>query len=465
MTSQATFRSETPAPASPGSADTPSEPAVWGDIPLRAVHPLREMLHHEVHARPTEPMTAPLLLSHIVLVEADPAAVREHLCALLANRHLPVPGAQNSHIISNIGGTRMRWEQHTEFDTYSFWRPQTQGTEAMPIASVSRDWLAGLPGQCLLGLHIQVIEADDGEDAVSSDAASLDTIPPQARQWLLEESLIGAHVFGKSASVYTDLRLHADGFGRWVIVVRGMSDLRLGRLVQCILEIETYRMMASLGLPVAREVGYALASAERDLAEVAERIRNAETDNEPELLKQLTRLAAEVEGMYARTHARFSASQAYFEIVRQRAEELREERQATLQMLREFMEKRLHPAVQTCAWAARRQQALSERISRVSSLLRTRVEIEQQVSSQQLLSAMNSRQKAQFLLQAAVEGLSVAAVTYYSAGLVAYAAKGAQAFGIPISPDIAAAVAVPFIAVAVWLGIRRLHHRVQEETA
>ncbi|MCL1962494.1 MAG: DUF3422 domain-containing protein [Desulfovibrionaceae bacterium] len=424
------------------------------DAPLRAVHPLRETLYHEVHARPTQSMAAPLLLSHLALVDADPAAVREHLCTLLANRHLPVPGAQESHIISSFGGAHLRWEQHTEFHTYSFWRQQAQDAEPEPLAAVPRDWLAALPGQCLLGLHVRVVKAG---------AARAETIPASARQWLHEESLIGAHVFDKGASVYTDLRLHADGFGRWVVVVRDMSDAQLGRLAQCILDIETYRMMALLGLPVAREVGRALAGAERDLAQVAERIRNAESHHEPELLKQLTRLAAEVEGLYARTHARFSASQAYFEIVRQRIEELREERQATLQTLREFMEKRLHPAVQTCAWAARRQQALSERISRVSNLLQTRVEIEQQVSSQQLLRAMSGRQKAQFLLQAAVEGLSVAAVTYYSAGLVAYAAKGAQALGVPVSPEIAAAVAVPFVAAAVWLGIRRLHHRVQAE--
>ena len=443
----------------PGKAAPPPE---TGALPLRSIHPLREMLHHEVHARPTEPMAAPLLLSHIVLVEADPAAVRKHLCALLANRHLPVPSAQDSHIISNIGGASLRWEQHTEFHTYSFWRAQTQEAEPMPIATVSHDWLASLPGQCLLGLHIRVLKTG-GAPAPSPEAAPGETIPPSARRWLQEEHLVGAHVFDQSASIYTDLRLHADGFGRWIIVARGMSDAQLGRLVQCILEIETYRMMALLGLPVAREVGRALASAERDLADVAERIRNAATHNEPELLKQLTRLAAEVEGMYARTHARFSASQAYFEIVRQRIEELREQRQGALQMLREFMEKRLHPAVQTCAWAARRQQALSERITRVSSLLRTRVEIEQQGSSQQLLSAMNSRQKAQFLLQAAVEGLSVAAVTYYGAGLVAYIAKGVHAFGVALNPDITAAVAIPFIAAAVWLGIRRLHHRVQKE--
>ncbi len=162
-----------------------------------------------------------------------------------------------------------------------------------------------------------------------------------------------------TADVYTDFRLHADGFARWVVVAGDMTPRRLGRLVQRLLEIETYRMMALLGLPAAREVGAALASAERDLADVANRIRHASANEEPELLRQLTRLAAEVEGLYARTHARFSASAAYFELMQRRIEELREERVHNLQTLREFMDRRLLPAMQTCAWAARRQQALS----------------------------------------------------------------------------------------------------------
>jgi uncharacterized membrane-anchored protein len=212
---------------------------------------------------------------------------------------------------------------------------------------------------------------------------------------------------------------------------------------------------------MAREVGASLVHAERDLAHVAGQIRSAQRAEEPELLRQLTQLAGEVESLYARTHARFSASAAYFELMQRRITELREQRIGTLQTLGDFMDRRLAPAMQTCAWAARRQQALSERISRISNLLRTRVEIEQQQSSQDLLDAMNRRQKAQMLLQSAVEGLSVAAVTYYGAGLVGYLAKGAKEAGLHLAPDLAVAVSIPVIALAVWLGIRRLHRSAQ----
>ena len=108
-------------------------------------------------------------------------------------------------------------------------------------------------------------------------------------------------------------------------------------------------------MPAAREVANSLTTAERDLAEVAERIRSARATDEPDLLRQLTQLAANVEGLYARTHARFSASAAYFELVQRRIDELREHRVGNLQTLREFIERRLLPAMQTCAWAARRK--------------------------------------------------------------------------------------------------------------
>ena len=307
---------------------------------------------------------------------------------------------------------------------------------APPIADVPADWRAALPGQWLVGLHVLVLPAP----------LLRHELPASVRGLLDEDSLVGARVMDDSAGVYTDFRLYGDGFARWIVLAGDMTPRRLGRLVQRLQEVETYRMMALLGLPLAREVGAALVGAERDLAEVAERIRLAQADDEPELLRQLTQLAARVEGLYARTHARFSASAAYFELVQRRIDELREERAHNLQTIREFMDRRLLPAMQTCASAGRRLQALSERVSRVSNLLRTRVEIEQQASSRELLDAMNRRQKAQLLLQSAVEGLSVAAVTYYGAGLVGYAAKGAKSLGWNVSPDLAVALAIPLIA-------------------
>ncbi len=88
------------------------------------------------------------------------------------------------------------------------------------------------------------------------------------------------------------------------------------------------------------------------------------------------------------------------------------------------------------------------------------MEIEQQQSSQALLGAMNRRQGLQLKLQAAVEGLSVAAITYYIVGLVSYLAKGAQALGWPFSAESTAATAIPVAALGVWWSLRRLHERV-----
>jgi uncharacterized membrane-anchored protein len=102
---------------------------------------------------------------------------------------------------------------------------------------------------------------------------------------------------------------------------------------------------------------------------------------------------------------------------------------------------------------------LSQRISRMSNLLRTRVEIEQQKNSQALLSTMNRRQGLQLQMQATVEGLSVAAITYYIVGLVSYMAKGAQKLGWPYSPELTAALTIPCVALAVWWSLRRLHHK------
>jgi len=425
------------------------------DLPLLTAHPQREALHNEVHARPSKRLTAPLALSHIALVSCDDERARAHLATLLRNRHLALPATDANHLSVDLGGLHLRWEKHTEFHTCTFWKrlhDAPEGFEATALADVPQEWLAAMPGEWLVGLHL-LVRSESMPDARPA-------VQQLVRRTLLEDTLVGGCVMGGGAEVYTDLHLGADGFTRFIVIDRGMSPRRLGRGVQRLLEVETYRMMALLGLPMAREVGASLQHAERDLANVAEQIRSAQRQQEPELLRQLTQLAGQVESLYARTHARFSASGAYFELVQRRIDELREERLENLQTLGEFMERRLAPAMQTCLWAARRQQALSERISRTSNLLRTRVEIEQQQSSQDLLDAMNRRQRAQVMLQSAVEGLSVAAVTYYGAGLVGYVAKGAKQSGVPVSPDVAVAVAIPVIALAVWWGIRRLHKQV-----
>lgn len=418
-------------------------------------HPQRVMLHHEVHARPYERMAAPLALTHLALHGADAAAARGHVERLLRERHLPLPSPEANHLSVDLGGVQLRFEAHTEFHTLTFWRRLDRPAaafDATVLPDLPREWMQQAPGQLLVAMHLLVLpQPGDG-----------DALPPLVSQSLDESTLVGARIMECNARVYTDFRLHGDGHGRWIVLDDAMNERRLGRAVQRLLEVETYRMMALLGLPAAREVGSRLATAERDLARLASEIREAPPEREPELLEHLTDLAAQIESLYASTHARFSASAAYFELVQRRIVELHEERLQGLQSLGEFMERRLGPAMQTCLWAARRQQALSERVARASNLLRTRVDIAQQQSSRALLDAMNRRGRAQLLLQSAVEGLSVAAMTYYGAGLVGYAAKGLKTLGWRVEPDVAVALSIPVIALAVWMGVRRLHRRVLE---
>ena len=417
-------------------------------------HPLRGLLHNEVHARPPESLTAPLAISHVVMLidAAGREASRAHLCALLRERHQPLPDADATHLRIDLGTFRIRWEMHTEFVTWTFMVPlQTEGfgtrEPAGASANVPHGWLAALPGQCLCSLHLWVLPTQ------AFGSGSL------VRHVLHEDTLIASTVADGHGEVYTDFALHADGYSRMVLLAGGMTPRRLGRLVQRLLEVETYRMAALLGLPAARDAAAELGSGERELAALADAIRTASRHAEPELLDRLTRLAGQVESQYAATHSRFSASKAYFELVDLRIAELSESRLAGMQTIREFMDRRLSPARSTCEWAARRQEALSQRVSRMSNLLRTRVEIEQQQSSQQLLATMNQRQGLQLQLQSAVEGLSVAAITYYIVGLVSYLAKGAQKLGWPWSPESTAAVAIPLVAGAVWWSLRRLHQR------
>ena len=418
-------------------------------------HPQRAVLHNEIHARPPEAMEAPVAIAHVVML-ADAAgreASRAHAAALLRDHHMALPDADTNHLRMDLGAFRMRWELHTEFVSWTFTVPMPAQSfgEREPLSAVDmvpREWLAALPGQCLCSLNLWVLPTQTfGTDSL-------------LRHVLHEDTLVASTVADGHGEVYTDFAIHADGFSRMVLLAGGMTPRRLGRLVQRLLEIETYRMAALLGLPAARDAAHVLAFAERELAALAQSIRTADRDTEPALLDRLTRLAGQVESQHAATHSRFSASSAYFELLDRRIGDIAESRLAGMQTIREFMDRRLSPARSTCEWAARRQDALSQRVSRMSNLLRTRVEIEQQQSSQALLTTMNHRQDMQLQMQSTVEGLSVAAITYYIVGLVSYLAKGAQKLGWPLSPETTAAIAIPVVAVSVWWSLRRLHHRV-----
>ena len=99
---------------------------------------------------------------------------------------------------------------------------------------------------------------------------------------------------------------------------------------------------------------------------------------------------------------------------------------------------------------------LSEKLTRATTLLRTWVDVEVEQQNRDLLASMNNRARLQLRLQQTVEGLSVAAVSYYVVGLIGYLAKGVLLFDHLVEPELVTAASVPLAILAVWWAVRRI---------
>jgi uncharacterized membrane-anchored protein len=270
-------------------------------------------------------------------------------------------------------------------------------------------------------------------------------------------TIIGAEIGGGRARAFTDFRVRADGFGRLLVLDDGLQPRQAGRMIQRLLEIDTYRMMALLTLPVARRLWPEIEQYERELSRLSTANSSSAQKQDAQILEQLMRLEADVEGRYAQHRYRFSASNAYYDLVQRRIEELREARIEGLQTFREFTERRLAPAISTCRKAADNIDALSQRIGRTTQLLSARVEVSREAQNRALLEGMARRARLQLRLQQTVEGLSIVAISYYVVGLVGYAAKALKGAGVNVQPDVLTGLSIPVVVVAIAFGLRRLH--------
>ncbi|RTL66318.1 MAG: DUF3422 domain-containing protein [Hyphomicrobiales bacterium] len=419
-------------------------------------HPLRQQLNDEVHARPPEALSAPLRSTYIAMLSPWENADHERaLISSLAERFGGPPvRAGATHYSSELAGFSLRWERHGEFARYMF---TARGPFEEPFASVAAErippeWLAKLPGQRLVAANVALVSGDG--------SVNLEEI---GQAHFAGNVLVGSVIADGAGAAFTDFRIHADGMSRVLVEDRSMSARQAGRMVQRLLEIDTYRMLALLALPIARELGPKLSAWEKVLAEINTRLIEARSEDEASLQERLTHLSAEIDSVEAAHHFRFGAAAAYRDIVLWRIAELREGRIQGLQTFREFMERRLTPAMNTCEAISRRQASLAQRVARSVQLLSIRIGMTREQQNHALLRSMDRRAKLQLRLQQTVEGLSVAAITYYVVGLVAGVAKGLKAMNVHIDPEIAAAVAIPVVAGAAILGLRHLRALLADE--
>lgn len=418
-------------------------------------HTLRYALSNELHARPFPSLEAPCFAAYLAIKRPENAAGRDrsgdvaHLLALL-DRHgaaHPKPGA--NHFFGEIGKYRLKWESHTEFVTYTIFG---EGNAEKPFDPTMfdvfpADWLAEAPGVRMTSALIRV-------EPMSDEAAIEDKIDT----WFVPESTAATHVLDRAAIIAGDFRIDAGGHSRFAVFAGdACSPRRIGRIVQRICEIETYKQMSMLGLARARSIQGRLGEIGEELSGLVSGM-GTETGAADARLHQLLSISAELEKLNAETSFRFGATEAYEAIVNQRIEVLRELRWAGRQTFREFMTRRYDPAMRTVKSVERQLQEMAKRAIRAGDLLRTKVDVERSAQNQALLESMDRRADLQLRLQETVEGLSVVAISYYAVSLLGYL-TAPIAYALDVDKTVWTAGLVVPVVLLVWLSGRALRRK------
>ena len=420
-----------------------------------ADHPLRYLLSNELHARPFPELSAPCRAAYLAIkqpsgaLKRDRALDRAHLIALLDRFGAPHPAPEATHHSADLGRSYLKWEMHSEFVSYTLY---ADGVEDRPFDGKAfelfpKDWLAVAPGVVISSVLVRMEVADFAKQ-------SMPALSKKLAKWFVAESLTAAYVVDREAVVATDFRIDEAGHVRFAIIAnKGVSQRRLGRIAQRLLETETYMNASLLGFPMARRVNNEIGDMEAELTAVYDHLV-ADKNKDSATLEELLGLAGRIENLASRTAFRFGATEAYAKIVEQRIVLLREERFEGRQLMAEFMMRRYEPAMRTVLSTKDRLHELLTRTERAANLLRTRVDVENAAQNKQVMVRMDQRAGLQLRLQETVEGLSVVAISYYAISLLSYLLG-------PIAPllgvekyQLTAILVLPVVALVWWMGKR-----------
>lgn len=410
-------------------------------------HPQRKLILGEVHARMVQAINCNSTINRIAfeighsnenLVKARNAFV--DWCHT-NNIEPPEPESRQHRFEHN--NRMVSWELHTEFVTITW-------------ISEGLDEAGQLYEQCCLEPYLEypVVVATAVE---VYGVESTDGLHPKRK--FDGQSLCSSLVSNETAVVFTDYRQNENGFTIFEIANCSLPPFATGVLVRRLLEAESYRTFALLGLPAARQALRDTENYERKHTDLLQDIDiDQGMDSNRQALQTLQALALEVELSKQLSSFRFSASYAYADIMARRFELLDEKPYRHFTMLAQFIRRRVDPAIATCRSVERRQQSLARKLGRATDLINTRIGEDIQRQNAKVLQSLNETSKRQYRLQSTVEGLSVIAISYYTLGLASYfLPEIGGIFGLKKSVVLAASV--PIIVLLVWFFIQRIKSR------
>ncbi len=347
---------------------------------------------------------------------------------------------QGKLIRGTLGNLRVNIERHTEFVSVTI--IDADGTDQSAAKHLPDDWAQRLSGEIVVAVDCLCRPRGTGTDG-----------------WTCASQLEGG-----LASAFFDFKVAEDGHTKIYLEFDPQTDVRdIGRVALQVLEIETYRSFAALGLPDAR-------AAQAELIGIAGRIPQTPIGfDDPALAEErfaeLSTLAAELEAIWRATSFRFSACQAYWALVQARLASLQESPLDNRLTVGAFLERRLGPAVATYQSTERQRHDLAEQVGNMATFLQTRIELGLQRQNAELLASLNRGTERQLRLQRTVEGVSVVAISYYTVNLSLYPAAWLVEKFPFVDGVVVRALLVGVIVPVVWLLIRRLLRFTEPEDA
>lgn len=418
----------------------------------------RAPLHGQLHARPVTRLRTPALVTYVAVHHdgtsgADELEVVESLLqttGAVPSRH------EASFVLAASPSLLVRWERHGEFSVYSLAQPWEGGGAAelddpdlLAEVAAPAEWLASIPGRTITAFQVLVLNTP--------------VDPAGAQRVLGPHRLFGSRIRAVDAALYSTYRLRPDGTVRFLLAVgERVSQARAGRIVAGLADIEIYRMLALRAFPVARQMQRGITDVESRLSALTRAIDESE-GGDAELLHRLMELAAAVQSATAGSSGTFSAARAYYGIVQRRMEDLRDSSVDGINGIFTLLDRRLIPTMATVEATVSRLATVSAHTAQAADLLRTRVGITTEAQNNELLRSLRAGQRTQLRLQETVEGLSIAAISYYVVGLVGYVVKGLKAVGVPLDPEVATALAIPVVVVGVWWTLRRIKRHITSQ--
>ncbi len=393
-------------------------------MPALTYHPDRSALIAESHLRPFRTVDSPSQLSFVAFLRSpgDASPMAGLIAKLCETYAVTPPESQALHFSANFGLFDLRWERHTEFDSLQIFSPRDAVNDqhafsATAFGVLPKAWVASLPGTCFLSGHIDIQSTAKPErDAVAGLARGLDT-----------GALVLSQLQDGRSTLLTDFRAHSDGFQRFMLLNHNANAYELGRSVQRLVEIETYRALILLANPLVRAQGPLLSRLSQQLSalvrELDESQEQQQTDNARSLLSKALTIEAELGRLEADTAYRLSATRAYVPLVEERIARLKETRMPGWQRYSSFLMRRMAPAERAALNLAQRMSSVQDRAKRIVALLQTQISVQVEVQNQQLLSNMEANARKQLQLQRAVELIGAVAITYYAVSVFAVLLK------------------------------------------